>query len=139
LLQWIVTSVGQTEIDRHLPADIGTAVEAHRRTAAWPHGAAWRDSRAMPSSLDTAAGATIALEIVASDRFSSAVAILTELMGSANRAGPYRAAISHGPALTPAVAAIQRAAHVVTRAEQKKLMNRRFYRGTAASPSGIAT
>jgi len=139
LSQWIFASVGQTEIDRHLPADIGTAVEAHRRTAAWPHGAAWWTARATPSSLDTAAGITIALEVLALDEFSSAAAILAQLMGSANSSGPYRAAISHGPALTSAVGAIHRAAHVVTRAEQKKLMSRRFYRGTAASPSGIAT
>ncbi len=134
LTQWIFTSVGQSEIDRHLPADIGATVAQHRRSTAWPHGVAWRSARTMPSALDAAVGVVIALKILAVKNVSAATTMLEQLMASSSTA-PYRAPISHPAGLSPAVGAIHDDAYAVIRADQK--LKRRFARA-AAAPSSVA-
>jgi hypothetical protein len=136
LTQWIYTSVGQTEIDRHLPADLGAAVAQHRRSTGWPHGLVWRNARTMPSALDTAAGVVIALKVLALKSVSAATAMLERLMASSNT-GPYRAPISRRAGLTPAVGAIHDAAYLTIHADQK--LTSRFARAAAAPSSVVAT
>lgn len=134
LTQWIVTSVEQNEIDRHLPADIGDAVAQHRRSSGWPHGVVWRKVRTMPSALDTAVGVVIALKLPAEEKVSAATSMFEQLMASSSTA-PYRAPISHQAGLSPAVGAIHDDAYTVIRADQK--LKSRFARA-AAVPSLVA-
>jgi hypothetical protein len=135
LTQWILTSVGQSEMDRHLPADIGAAVAQHRRSTGWPHGVVWRSARTVPSALDTAVGVVIALKVLAVKNVSAATVMLEQLMASSST-GPYRAPISNGAGLSPAVGAIHDAAYAVIRADQK-LMSR--LARAAAAPSSVVT
>jgi hypothetical protein len=136
LTQWIFTSVAQTEVDRHLPADIGTAVAQHRRSTGWPHGAAWRSARTMPSALDTAVGVVIALKILAVMNVSAATAMFEQLMTSSST-GPYRAPISDQAGMSPAVRAIHDDAYAVIREDQK--LWRRLARMAAAQSSSVTT
>lgn len=134
LTQWIFTSVGQIEIDRHLPADIGAAVAQHRRSTGWPHGVAWRSAPTMPSALDAAVGVVIALKMLAVKSVSAATAMFEQVMAS-SRTGPCRGPISCQAGLSPEVGAIHDDAYAVIRADQK--LQSRFARA-AAAPSSVA-
>jgi hypothetical protein len=101
LAQWVMAAVGQVELDHYLPADVASAVSRHRQSSMWPHDPYWRSARITPSALDTAAGVSLALRVLALPNIEEAVVVLQRLMKSSNNGGPYWRSVSRRSDLTP--------------------------------------
>jgi hypothetical protein len=101
LAQWVMSAVGQVQLDHYLPADVASAVSRHRQSSMWPHDPYWRSARITPSALDTAAGVSLALCVLSLPNIEEAIAVLQRLMNSSNNGGPYWRAVSRRSDLTP--------------------------------------
>ena len=88
LAQWVMYAVEQTRLDHYIPQDVLSAVSLHRKSASWPHGRYWRSARIVPSALDTAAGASLALRVISIPGVALAVSVIKDMMENANNSGP---------------------------------------------------
>jgi hypothetical protein len=103
LAQWIMSAVGQVQLDHYLPADVASAVSLRRQSTMWPHDPYWRSARITPSALDTAAAVSLVLCVISLPNIEQVIAVLQRLMNASTNGGPYWRAVSRRSGLTPAL------------------------------------
>jgi hypothetical protein len=135
LARWVAVSVDSHEIETLVPKDISTSLAEYRR------GCGWQDSKrrmAALSSVESATGIAIALEMMACENRSAATLVLARLLTGAITKRPYRVPIGRRADLTTTIAGIRDAAYAA-QGPSRRLASRLARRSaTAAHPAPIS-
>jgi hypothetical protein len=114
----IVHSAGDSQLRRHLPADVVDTVVRHRRSTAWPHGIYWNGAWKTPLAIDTAAGVTFAVRFL-NENLPAAINLLQQLMGNGYGGSPYREPTLGHETLSQTVRFAHREAYELAKANRR--------------------
>jgi hypothetical protein len=108
IARWVAVSVDSHEIEPLVPKDISTSLAEYRRRCGWQES---KHRMAALSSVESATGIAIALEMMACENRSAATLLLAQLLTGAITKRPYRVPIGRQADLTTTIANIRDAAY----------------------------
>ena len=94
LARWIITAVDHGGLRHYVPRDVLASLTTHRTLLDWPYGMYWNSVAALPETIDTAVGVTVATSVLAQPNTSLAAIALQRLKQYAAKRRPYSLPIS---------------------------------------------